>query len=32
MEFGIELFASRAIYIADYHEISLAITVNDKLK
>lgn len=31
MEFGIELFASRAIYIADYHEISLAITVNDKL-
>jgi hypothetical protein len=31
VELGIELFASRAIYIADYHQISLALTVNGKL-
>ncbi|MDN5331370.1 MAG: hypothetical protein PWP45_595 [Tepidanaerobacteraceae bacterium] len=31
MEFGIELFTNRAIFVSDYHEISLAISVNDRL-
>ncbi|MFO7152493.1 MAG: hypothetical protein DIU66_004520 [Bacillota bacterium] len=31
MEFGVELFANRAIFVSDYHEVSLGILLNGSL-